>query len=354
MDSEDALSIAEVTAADRTPKGKFTEALTAEQNALKIAENRYGPTHPSLVPILFDLATLDRHLALYPEAENNLQWALAILQRNFGNVDIQTAESLSQLASLYFDWGHWEDAEYFQNKAVTLWEKAPQTGTAPLMLAQALGLLGQIELELGKNAKALSLIKKGDGLLENNPGIQPIQRIQSLNLLASAYHSLGKFPEEGSCLQKALQLAKNHFKANAVELADAQQRLAGFYHSQNQDGEAKPLYESALQIYQGCVGSYFGYSSLPYIQKLATAQEIAGQWKEARDLLQNALPSCEEIYGSSHPQVAVFLLDLARAQKGLGQKDAAQADLKTALQIARSFYRDDNPLVIQIKKELQH
>lgn len=353
MDSEDALSMAEVTAADRAQKGKFTEALAAEQDALRIAQNRYGPIHPSLVPILADLSTLDRQLALYPQAESNLQWALAIQQRDSGTKDLQTAESFGQLASLYYDWGHWEDAEFFQRKAVALWEEAPSTGKNPTMPAQAFGLLGQIELELGKRGEALSLLKKSDGILEKNSETSPEQRIQSAKLLASAYHALGKVAEEGSCLEKALQLAQNHFKANSVEVADSQQGLADFYHSQNRAREAKPLYESALKIYQGCVGSYFGYSSLPYVQKLAKAQMIAGQWKESEDLLQKALPSCKEIYGANHPEVAVFLLELAQAQEGLGEKSAAQENLKTALLIAKAFYRDGYPLVVQIQKELR-
>ncbi len=353
MDSEDALSMAEVTAVDRAQRGKFTEALASEQNALKLAENRYGPTHPSLVPILADLATLDRDLALYPQAESNLQWALAIRQRNFGIDDLRTAESLGQLASLYFYWGHWEDAEFFQRKAVVLYKQAPASAADPQRLAEAFGLWGQIELEFGKKDDALSLLKKCGEILEKIPEVPASQLIQSLNLLASTYHALGKYPEEGSCLEKALQTAQKGFKANAVELADAQQSLAGFYHSQGREKEAQPLYDSALKIYQGCVGSYFGYSSLPYVQKLAKARMAAKQWKEAEGLLQNILPSCREIYGTSHPQVAVFLLELAQAQEGLGQTGIARENLKTALQMARSFYRDDHPLVLQIQKELR-
>ncbi len=352
MDSGDALSVAEFTAYDRAHKGFFNEAREAGQNAIKIAENRYGPIHPSLVPILADLATVDRYLALYPEAESNLQWALAIREKTFGMEDPLVAQSLAELASLYFDWGHWEDAEFFQKKAVAILEKVGRDPENSSDLEQALKLLGQTELELQKKDEALSLLKKSLEMAKKNPAAQPVQLVEIWCLLAQAYQTSSRSSDEQSCLEKALELSKNGFKSNAIEVADAMKRLADFYRSQNQDRQAKPLYDSALKIAQGCVGSYFGYSSLPYVQKLAKADEAIGQWKEAESLLQKALLTSKETFGANHPRVAVALLDLAEAQEGLRQKDAARETLKQALEIAKSFYRDDHPLVVQIQKEL--
>ncbi|HJT24343.1 MAG TPA: tetratricopeptide repeat protein, partial [bacterium] len=276
MDSEDALSIAQVTASDRCQKGKFGEALESEQNALKIAESRYGPTHSSLVPILANLAALDRHMALYPEAESNLKWALAIEERNFGPRDPRAANPLTQLASLYFDWGHWEDAEFFQKKALSLLEKTNGGAKDRLELAEAWELLGRIDLRLHKPEEALSLLKKSSETLEKDTAIRPERLLASWDFLAQAYQASSRPAGEQSCLEKSLRLAESRFKPNSVEVADARQHLADFYRSKKRETEAKPLYDSALKIYQGCVGSYFGYSSLPYIQKLAQAEETAG------------------------------------------------------------------------------
>jgi tetratricopeptide (TPR) repeat protein len=352
MDSGDALTVAEFTAYDRTLKGSFTEARQAGQNALKIAENRYGPTHPSLVPILDDLATIDRYLALYPEAESNLQWALAIREKKFGMEDPLVAQSFIQLASLYFDWGHWEDAEFFQKKAVTIFEKKGGESEDLVVLQQALELLGQIELQFRKTDEALSLLKKSLELASQNPGTPPARLVEILNLLAFAYQSSSRASDEQSCLEKALQVARSGFKANSIEVAEAMKNLADFYHFKKRDQDAKSLCDSVLKIAQGCVGSYFGYSSLPYVQKLAKADEAVGLWKEAEDLLQKALQTSKETFGANHPRAAVALLDLAGAQEGLGQRDAARENLKQALEIAKSFYRDDYPLIVQIQKEL--
>lgn len=352
LDSEDALSVAQVTASDRCQKGKFKEALAAEQNALEIAENRYGPTHSSLVFILTDLASLDRHMALYPEAESNLRWALAIQERNFGVEDPQCAETLYQLSSLYFDWGHWEDAEFYLQKSLDLMDKKEGGPRDWAASAQALELSGQIAMIRQRKEKALSSLKRSQEAWEKDPETGALRLINIGYLLAQAYQLSSRPADEKACLEKNLQLAQSRFKPNAVEVADALQKLADFYQVHNQEDKAKPLYDSALKIYQGCVGSYFGYSSLPYVQKLARAEETAGLWKEAADLLQKELEASQGIYGSKHPGIAVVLFDLSKAQKGLGQKDAAQKSLKQALQIAKAFYRDDHPLVVRIQKEI--
>lgn len=349
MDSMDSLSSAEFTASDRLKIGHYQEALEAEQSALKIAEERFGPTHPSLAPILEDLATLDRYLALYPEAESNLQWALAIREKYFGNDDPSTAESLAQLASLYWDWGHWEDAEFFQKKAVRILEKGSPAD--PTRLAPALELLGKIELALQKEG-ALDLIKKSADLEEKDPSLQPQQQMESLNLQAAAYRMLDKPVEEGVRLEKALDFAQNHFKPNSFEVASAMEQLADFDRSQKRESDAQSLDHSALKIAQGCVGTYFGYSSLPYVCLLAKVEEKLGLWNEAENYLQKALQTSKDSFGGNHPRVAVALLDLAQAEQGLGQMDKAKVDLQQALEIAKSFYRDDNPLVVQIQTQL--
>ena len=178
MDSGDALSVAESTAYDRCQKGKWEEALAAEQNALKIAESRYGPTHPSLAPLLAEVATLDRYLALYADAESNLQWALAIREKNYGMGSPLVAESFCDLASLYFDWGHWEEAEFFQRKAVALLDNGTEEPENPENLGQALELLGQIEMELQKKDEALSLLKRSLEIAEKDPAVRPTRLLE--------------------------------------------------------------------------------------------------------------------------------------------------------------------------------
>jgi tetratricopeptide (TPR) repeat protein len=360
------------------------DALKAEQDSLQVQEYRDGPIHPSLAPILADLATIDRYLGRYADAESALKWALAIREKAFGPGDPLVAQSRHQLASLYLDWGHWEEAEFYEKKALSALENNLSRDSifnawlpdfirfikslTPKQAArqqtqnpagknffspwQAYSLMGQIELGLQRNKEALSFFQKSLEAEQKDPDRTPSEHIHNLDLMAETCTLLQQPSDAQSCLEEALNTAKTHFKPNSIEVADSSERLGGFYHSQNLAEKAKPLLASAREIYRGCVGTYFGYDSIPYVQKLAKADETQGQFIEAQDLLQKNLQSVREAFGADHPRVAVGLLDLAGAEENLGQDADAQKNLKQALKIAQSFYRDDYPLVLKIKKQI--
>src|SRR5580658_3639224 len=90
-------------AVNQVKEGRFREALIAEEKALKIARDRYGPLHPLLVPILNDMASLHRYLGEYGKAEEELKWGLALRENTQGPGDLSVADSQEQLAALYND-----------------------------------------------------------------------------------------------------------------------------------------------------------------------------------------------------------------------------------------------------------
>jgi|GEM_PF-1237800 len=382
MDSEDQLTVDRFTARERLKSGYITDGYKAELDALKVQEYRDGPIHPALVPILTDLATFNRYLARYADAESSLKWALAIREKAFGLNDLLVAQSQYQLSSLYLDWGHWEDAEFYAKHAVAILEqnlshgsmldawlpdfrrfirslnskKGPKESsteeTKSLPLWQAYRLMGQIELRLQKNKEALIFFRKSLETERKDPDITPAEHISTLDLMAENDVLLQQPAEAQACLEEALQTTKGNFKERSTEVADNSERLGLFFRSQKQEDKAKPHLDFARDIYRSCVGTYFGYASIPYVQKLAKADETQGRWDEAVDLLQKNLQSVRETYGVEHPRVAVGLLDLAEAQTGLGQAAPAQKNLKEALKIAQIFYRNDYPLVVTIQNQI--
>jgi len=106
LDSSDKIFSAQYAAYQRVQSGSLNDALAASKDALKTAENRYGPTHPTVVPLLVDLATLYRIMGRYEEAESSLKWGLAIREKTLDKNDLLIAETLEHLASLYNDWGN--------------------------------------------------------------------------------------------------------------------------------------------------------------------------------------------------------------------------------------------------------
>ena len=311
MDIEDPLNVSKNTAFERYKNGYFSDALSAEKNALKLAEDRYGPTHVELVPFLIDLATIDRTMARYADAESSLKWALALQEKDFGADDPKLADTLAQLTSLYTDWGNWLAAYYFGTECLTILQKHKSTSTEDL--TQAWNNLGIIDMESGNiNEAKNSFLNQSLAVQEIDSKLNPSNLILTLNLLSKAYQVDKADSKAQSCLQRVLDISKKYFADNSIQVADAMENLGNFYQSQNQADQAKNLLEGALPIYQSFVGVYFGYRALDDVHKLAKAYKSVGKNKEAEDLLQKSLQTLKEVFGPSHPRVALGLLDLAQ------------------------------------------
>lgn len=347
MDSMDTFSVATSAALARVREGDFKNALSAEMNAMSIAENRFGKTHPSVAAVLTDLATIHRYMGLYPEAESELKWALAIRERALEPNNLLIADSLENLACFYNDWGRWKDALYYGNKAVELYEKLG-TSSSP-SLSRGYAHLGEIQLNLGDKRDALESLGRTRELLEKHPSPDPLVKVGFLNLMAEAYLRSKKTTEAETCLKDSLEWVKAHDAVDSVEMGDALKKLGDFYGAQGRKEKAQAQYEAAFKVYRRFVGVNYTYPSLPYLRRLAGVQLELGQAKEAKDLLEKTLQSSVEVFGNQHPQVALDLWALAQAEKKLGEKDKAQKHLKEALNISQAFFPPDHPLTVKIR-----
>jgi tetratricopeptide (TPR) repeat protein len=330
--------------------GKFSEAIQNEEKALKISQELYGPLHPSLVPLYNNLGTLYRFFGEYEKAEQDYKWGLALLEQNFGPNDPRVAISLENLAALYSDLGRLPEAELAAKRALSLREANPTQD--PQVLSQTQALLGQIELSLHDNSHAQKLFQKALGTLEKVSPSEPALSISFLNSLAQADQAAQNYAHAQTCLEKSLGMAQEKFHADDIQVADAMNRLADFFSSQGLDKKAQPLYASALKIDQRYVGSVYSYDSLPYLKRLAKAYFSLGDTKSCEALWEKILPTEKEAYNPRHPQVALDLFQLARVEWALGEKPNAIKYLQESINILKSYFPDDHPLVVQAQTEL--
>jgi hypothetical protein len=331
-------------------EGNFSEAIQNEQKALKIAEEQYGPLHPSLVPLYNNLGTLYRYLADYGKAEQNYKWGLALLEQNFGPKDLKIAGSLENLASLYNDMGRSAEAELDARRALSIRESVSLSD--PNSLAQTQTLLGQIELTLHNNSEAQKLFQKALETLDKNAQAEPGLSINFLNYLAQSYILEKNYTQAQTCLEKSLGIAEKEFHTDDIQVADAMGRLADFFHNQSFSSKAQPLYTSAFKIDQRYVGSAYTYDSLPYLKRLAKAYFFMGDFKSSEGLWQKSLKTEIEVYGPRHPQVALDLSQLAQVEWTLGEQSKAQKDIHESIEMLKSYFPNDHPLVVTAQTQL--
>ena len=327
--------------------GNFAQALKGEELALKIAQDQYGPISLSLVPILNDKGILEWHLAQYRQAEQDLKWGLALLEKNLGPDDPKLADSLDLLAALYMDQNRLEEAELLENRSIAL--RRSDAAGDPLALARSQELLGRIGETSQNGGQALALFQASQKSLEKSPKPNPDLSISLWRDLARAYTLNQDFSKAGSCWEKALETTRKDFGAESAQVAEGMLDLAEFDRHHGPADKSGPLYDSALKIAQQFVGTNYDDAALPHMKRLARAQEGTGDDKSALEMWKKIVRTEKTVWGGPHPRVALALENLAKVERELGQKGKAQNDLKDALLILSRFFPTDHPLVLQAK-----
>jgi tetratricopeptide (TPR) repeat protein len=339
--------VSRIQAVNQIREGKFSGAVLSEERALKIVQDRVGPVHPSLVPILNDLASLHRYLGEYGKAEEEAKWGLALMEKNMGPQDLSVADSKEHLAALYNDLGRFQEAEILEKEVLSTRRESAED--SPLSLVQTLWLLGKIEINLRNGGLAQSFLEKAVATQDKSPLADPALTLHLLNSLAESYRLEGLLPKTESTLQGLLELAQKNFPANDVHVADALENLGDFYRSQKQEEKAKPFYDSALNIVKPLVGTYREYPALPYMKQLARAYQGVGNLQAAGDLWKDILKTEKGVFGLDHPQVALDLMKWGEVETALGQNTLARGSLKQSIEILNYLFKDGHPLLDQAK-----
>jgi len=82
-------------------QGRYAEAAKVAKDALKVAEETFGPDHPAVGTLLNNLAMLYRAQGKYAQAESLHKRALAIQEKALGPEHPDVATTLNNLAGLY-------------------------------------------------------------------------------------------------------------------------------------------------------------------------------------------------------------------------------------------------------------
>ncbi len=149
-------------------QAKYADAFRVQQDALKIAEKTYGPSHREVATALSNLAEYQRAQGNYTEAESLLKRSLAMDQKILGYEHPDVAVDLNNLGLLYDNLGRYPDAEKLYQQALTIDEKA--LGTNHLGVATDLNNLAGVYLAQGKLAMAEPLYQRALAICEKSPG----------------------------------------------------------------------------------------------------------------------------------------------------------------------------------------
>jgi len=289
-------------------RGRYTEAEQPLQQALTIRERQLGPEHPDTAASLNNLGELYYAQGKYAETKALHTRALSIRERQLGPEHPDTAESLNDLGMLYFVQGKYTEAEPLLQQALTIRER--QLGLEGLATTRNLNNLGRLYHKLGKYAEAEALFMRIRAIRERFLGINHPDTASVLNNLGILYYAQGRYAEAEHLLRQALTIREQQLGLEHPDRAVSLDSLARLYDLQGKYREAEALYLQALAVQERQLEPNHPNTaiSLKYLAKLYYTQ---GDYTRAEPLYERALAIQEQRLGPEHPDTIETLKNYA-------------------------------------------
>jgi len=140
-----------------------------------------------------------------PEPEAEI--IVAEMVKELGQIEVQTASSLNNLAALYESMGRYEEAEPLYVRSLSIWEQ--QLGADHPSTATSLNNLAALYESMGRYAEAEPLYVRSLSIREQQLGAYHPDTATSLNNLAALYESMGRYEEAEPLYLRALEIFLN-------------------------------------------------------------------------------------------------------------------------------------------------
>ncbi len=245
-----------------TSMGRYVQAETATEAALKLRKEKEGETSMSVAASTNNFAVLHYNQGLYNEAEKEFEAALDIIKTNGQEQAMTHAIILNNKAILYQSIGRYEEGAK--------------------LLEDALRLAGKLEVSKAKN------------------------HLKFFSNLALLYQQMGKYAEA----ERIYQGLEKRLEKGKPEFANMLNNLAILYMVMKKDDKVEEMLRRSAGIYKLTMGETNpAYAKV--VSDLGNYLRYKNRYEDATPMLEGVLKSREQSLGTSHPLYVQSQEDLA-------------------------------------------
>jgi tetratricopeptide (TPR) repeat protein len=313
-------------------------------------------SHAELLDIEPDAtAWLLTQAGLYLRQRGDLQQARSLLERGLvireahsGAADLDTAQSLNDLAIVLHEQGAYEQARILHERALAIRES--QVGPDHLDTAQSLNSLGRTLHYQGELDRARSVHERALAIRQASLGDHQ-DTGWSLTDLALVLLDLGDLDGARALQEQALAILEARLGPDHPDTAHTVSRLATVLTRQGNLDRALPLHERALNIREARRGPDHP-DTAHSLTNFGRALAARGDLDQARTMLERALAVREARLGEDNPDTAQSLQDLARVFIAQDDFNHARTLLERAVAIREVSLGADHPLTLSAIDDL--
>src|SRR6187397_2869011 len=182
----------------------------------------------------------------YAEAQPLAERLVALTEEQCGDEELALTNPLTNLATVYYKLGKYPEAiENYQRTLRILQAKSTISDTQQIRPLHGLGIsfMGANDPE-----SAVVALKRAADLSRNTDGLFNINQIEFIDALIDAYEASGRYPEAEKESLYAMRVEEAAYGRSSIKLLDRLDKLARWYEAARRYTSERNVYERALGI----------------------------------------------------------------------------------------------------------
>jgi len=301
-------------------QGWWKEAEKLQREAVELRTELLGDENVDTLQSMGNLAFTYRAQGRREEAESTFQRVMEGIVRLLGEEDPLSLTCMGNLASVYQDRGEWSKAEALESSVVNA-RKKTQGEEHPDTLV-AMGNLASTLWNLNRLQEAEQLERRVMEVTVKVRGAEHPLTLTAMGNLASTYRIQGRWSEAEELEVRVVDASLRVLGSEHPETLSSMGNLSATYRNQGRWDEAESLELQVLETSKRVLGEDHP-ETLTSKGSLATLYRSQGRWEMAASLDMEVLEARKRVLGEGHPHTLISMANLALAWKGQGRLEDA-------------------------------
>ncbi len=287
-------------------------------------------------------------LGLYPEAQTQLERALALHRQVSGENDPKTLKTMSRLGDVTRLQGKYPQAEVLLTKTLDRQRQAlgPEH---PDTLASMNSLATSYERE-GKYTQAEPLFAQTLAIHRRVLGPEHRETLASMNGLAVTYGEQGKYSQAEALFSQILDIDRRVLGPEHPDTLRSLDNLANSYMGESKYAQAEAPYRQVTEVKLRVLGPEHP-ETLRSMGNLALDYEVEGKYRQAETLQRQILETSRRVLGPEHPETLIAMGNLAEYNDQEGKYGQAEALFTQTLEAERRRLGAEHPNTLETLSE---
>jgi len=329
--------------------GLYPEAQRQLERALALERRTLGPEDPGTIETMIHLGDVADRVSNFSEAEAVFKQTLATANRVLGPDNADTLNAAKGLANAYFHQGKFALAQPLYNRVLQSRRRVLGPENPDTLMAMN-NLAADYSAE-GKNAEAETLFSQVADAHSRVLGPDHPDTLLAVNNLANVYVAEGKYVEGEALLSRNIEARRRTLGPEHPDTVNSMFDLANAYLDQGKYAQAEPLFRQVYETRRLAFGPEH-ISTLLALSGLAVALDNQGHYAQAEPLFRQIEGTMRRVLGPEDIDTLWETVNLGEAYEGLGKYDLARTYEAQALAGLRRVQRPEYPETLTAEADL--